>query len=127
MITQHATLAHWVHLPCRKAPLREGNAMLCLICRKVILEGGGTINRGRRRGVRHLAWGKVLPSCPYIGDLTDSVETEAPVAIRNEDLFPADGRGHKLPPLLLCILLLLFSYLPRFAGPALQLRYFTSW
>ena len=24
-------------------------------------------------------------------------------------------------------LLLLFSYLPRFAGPALQLRYFTSW
>ena len=31
----------------------------------------------------------------YIVDLTDSVETEAPAATRNEDLFPADGRSRK--------------------------------
>ena len=70
---------------------------MCLICRKVILEGEETkkLNRGGRRSVRHLACGKALASCPYIVDLTDSVETEAPAATRKEDLFPADSRGRK--------------------------------
>ena len=63
----------------------------------MILEGEETkkLNRGGRRGVRHLACGKALANCPYIVDLTDFVETEAPAATRNEDLFPADSRGRK--------------------------------
>ena len=61
------------------------------------MEGEETkkLNRGERRGVRHFACGKALASCPYIVDLTDSVETEAPAATRSEDLFPADSRGRK--------------------------------
>ena len=67
----------------------------------MILEGKETKklnHRGGRRGVRHLACGKALASCPYIVNLSDSVETEAPAATRNEDLFPADGRGRKRSP-----------------------------
>ena len=48
-----------------------------------------------RRDVRHLACGKALASCPYIVDLSDSVETEALAATRNKDLFPADSMGCK--------------------------------
>ena len=61
------------------------------------MEGEETkkLNRGGRRGVRHLACGKALASCPNIVDLADSVETEAPAATRNEHQFPADGRGRK--------------------------------
>ena len=55
------------------------------------------LNRGGKQGVRHIACGQSVSSCPYVVDLTGSLEAvEAPGATRNEDLFPTDcDRGRK--------------------------------
>ena len=64
-----------------------------------ITEGQETkkLNRGGKYGVRHIARGQSVSSCPYVVDLTGPLEAvEAPAATRNEDLLPTDcNRGRK--------------------------------
>ena len=46
--------------------------------------------------MRHLTCGQSVGDCPYVVDLTGPLDTEAPSATRNEDLFPSDsGRSRK--------------------------------
>ena len=49
------------------------------------------MNRGGRQGVRHLACGQSIGDCPYVVDLTGPLDTEAPSATQNEDLFPPES------------------------------------
>ena len=97
-------MSRWVHLPCRNTPAREGNFVACLICRKPIADGEATkkLNRGGRHGVRHLACGQSIGDCPYVVDLTGPLDTEAPSATRNEDLFPTESSRSRKSSAPLC-------------------------
>ena len=101
LITQHEEYTRWVHLPCRTAEIVEANLLVCLICRKPIMEGEATkhLNRGGKHGVRHQTCGQAVSACPYVVYLTEPLQHELS-ATRNEDLFPNDssgssGRGRK--------------------------------
>jgi hypothetical protein len=102
LITQHEMYTRWVHLPCRTAEAAEANLLICLICRKPIMEGEATkhLNRGGKHGVRHQSCGQAISACPYVVDLTEPLQHEDLPAARNEDLFPSEGnttsgRGRK--------------------------------
>lgn len=47
-----------------------------------------SLNRGGTRGVRHIQCAHAISACPYVVDLTESLQTEDLPATRNEDLFP---------------------------------------
>jgi hypothetical protein len=95
LITQHEDYTRWVHLPCRTARSIEANLLVCLICRKPIMEGEATkqLNRGGKHGVRHQTCGQAVSACPYVVDLTEPLQHEMP-ATRNEDLFPNESTGN---------------------------------